>query len=240
MSHLSEKQYAQVRTEAFKDWFGDWEKAANSNRVSLGKEIPNTDEYSKYGQKGETDVEIREVLDENDNIIGTVRMEFSGKGRKGVVTLHPNLTVTGKGYGTALYQHIADIYNINVEESFGEIGKSEAANKLWNKIDNTICKDPDIPLRQLTPSNSSKVVDENGEPLVVYHGTNVENISIFDRTKISEEQTLVGTGTATFGNFFSDKHDDAKSFANVTRLRRKSGKATVYDVFLNIKNQMYF
>ena len=90
------------------------------------------------------------------------------------------------------------------------------------------------------PKNASKVVDENGEPLVVYHGTNVENISIFDRTKISEEQTLVGTGTATFGNFFSDKHDDAKSFANVTRLRRKSGKATVYDVFLNIKNPMYF
>ena len=50
VSHLSEKQYAQVRTIEFKNWFGDWEKATNSNRVSLGKEIPNTDEYSKYGQ----------------------------------------------------------------------------------------------------------------------------------------------------------------------------------------------
>ena len=86
----------------------------------------------------------------------------------------------------------------------------------------------------------SKVVDENGEPLVVYHGTNIQNISIFDRTKIPEEQTLVGTGTATFGNFFSDKQDDAKSFADITRLRRKSGKATVYGTFLNIKNPMYF
>lgn len=93
---------------------------------------------------------------------------------------------------------------------------------------------------QNDPKNASKVVDENGEPLVVYHGTNVENISIFDRTKIPEEQTLVGTGTATFGNFFSDKQDDAKSFAAVIRLRRKSGKATVYDAFLNIKNPMYF
>lgn len=86
----------------------------------------------------------------------------------------------------------------------------------------------------------SKVVDENGEPLVVYHGTNIENISIFDRTQIPEEQTLVGTGTATFGNFFSDKQDDAKSFADITRLRRRSGKATVYHTFLNIKNPMYF
>nr|DAQ38043.1 MAG TPA: PolyVal ADP-Ribosyltransferase [Crassvirales sp.] len=187
VSNLTEKQYAQVRTKAFKEWFGDWEKAANANRVSLGKEIPNTDEYSKYGQKGETDIEIREVLDEKGNIIGTIRMEFSGKGRKGVVTLHPSLTVTGKGYGTALYQHIADTYNINVEESFGEIGKSEAAKKLWNKIANTISKDPDIPLRQLTPSNSSKVIDENGEPLVVYRGTRpnstVYNTGIF-RSKI--------------------------------------------------------
>ena len=75
---------------------------------------------------------------------------------------------------------------------------------------------------------------------MVYHGTNIENISIFDRTKIPEEQTLVGTGTATFGNFFSDKKDDAKSFADITRLRRNRGKATVYDTFLSIKNPMYF
>ena len=91
-----------------------------------------------------------------------------------------------------------------------------------------------------TNNNVSKVVDENGEPLVVYHGTNIENISIFDRTQIPEEQTLVGTGTATFGNFFSDKKDDAKSFADITRLRRNRGKATIYDTFLSIKNPMYF
>ena len=177
-SNLTERQYAQVRTKAFKNWFGNWEKAANANRVSLGKEIPNTDKYSKYGQKGETDVEIREVLDEKGNVIGTVRMEFSGKNRKGVVTLHPNLTVTGKGYGAALYQHIANKYNINVEESFGEIGKSKAAKRMWDRIFNAVSKDPDTPLRQLTPSNSSKVVDENGEPLVVYHN-GADNIHVF-------------------------------------------------------------
>ena len=65
---------AKIYSNEFKEWFGDWVKAANANRVSLGKEIPNTDEYSKYGQKGETDIEIREVLDENGNVIGTVRM----------------------------------------------------------------------------------------------------------------------------------------------------------------------
>ena len=152
----------QVRTKNFINWFGDWINAAKANMISLGKEIPNTDKYSKYGQKGETDIEIREVLDENGNVIGTVRMEFSGKNRNGVVTLHPQLSVTGKGYGTALYQHIADTYGIPVEESFGEIGKSEAGKALWNKLqrdNNTQISKGDIPLRQLLPTNASKVFD---------------------------------------------------------------------------------
>lgn len=38
-SNLTEKQYAQVRTKAFKEWFGDWEKIAN-----IQKNITWTDE----------------------------------------------------------------------------------------------------------------------------------------------------------------------------------------------------
>lgn len=200
---------ARTYSESFKEWFGDWEKAANANRVSLGKEIPNTDKYSKYGQKGETDVEIREVLDEKGTVIGTVRMEFSGKNRKGVVTLHPNLTVTGKGYGTALYQHIADKYNINVEESFGEIGKSEAAKRMWDRIHNAVSRDPDTPLRQLTPSNSSKVVDENGEPLVVYHGTRTSDG--IEKEGFSSNMSGKGNRGANQGYFyFSNNYENAE------------------------------
>lgn len=200
---------ARTYSKSFKEWFGDWEKAANANRVSLGKEIPNTDKYSKYGQKGETDIEIREVLDEKGTVIGTVRMEFSGKNRKGVVTLHPNLTVTGKGYGTALYQHIADKYNINVEESFGEIGKSEAAKRMWDRIHNAVSRDPDTPLRQLTPSNSSKVVDENGEPLVVYHGSSSE-FDTFAIPSVDNRQRLSTKIAPKF--FFTSSIKTAKSF----------------------------
>lgn len=47
---------------------------------------------------------------------------------------------------------------------------------------------------------SSKIVDENGEPLIVYHGTNEDNINIFDRSQ-QTGNTLKGTGTATLGNF---------------------------------------
>lgn len=223
---------ARTYSKSFKEWFGDWEKAANANRVSLGKEIPNTDKYSKYGQKGETDVEIREVLDEKGTVIGTVRMEFSGKNRKGVVTLHPNLTVTGKGYGTALYQHIADKYNINVEESFGEIGKSEAAKRMWDRIHNAVSRDPDTPLRQLTPSNSSKVVDENGEPLVVYHGTRTsDNINKYG---FQSAYSGLGNRGASEGNFY---FTNSKINAEYTGVKSQEFEplidivSSVYDLF---------
>lgn len=38
VSNLTEKQYAQVRTKAFKDWFGDWERVANINNA-INKDI---------------------------------------------------------------------------------------------------------------------------------------------------------------------------------------------------------
>ena len=60
VSNLTEKQYAQVRTKAFKRWFGDWEKVANIteeelqtaslifNRVSELAEIGTPAEYAAY------------------------------------------------------------------------------------------------------------------------------------------------------------------------------------------------
>jgi hypothetical protein len=53
-SNLNEKQWLQIRTKAFKDWFGDWEKAIRieklrcSKNVSItGKEIELTDDYKQ-------------------------------------------------------------------------------------------------------------------------------------------------------------------------------------------------
>jgi hypothetical protein len=38
-SNLTERQYAQVRTKAFIDWFGDWEKFANVSEELLEQAI---------------------------------------------------------------------------------------------------------------------------------------------------------------------------------------------------------
>ena len=230
-TNLNERQWLQVRTKAFKEWFGDWEKSAEANKVSLGRIIPNDNKYAQYGQKGETDVEIREVLDENGKIIGTVRMEFSGKNRSGVVTLHPQLSVTQKGYGTALYQHIANTYNIPVEESFGEIGKSEAGKALWNKLqkqNNVQTSKEDIPLRQLLPANASKVVDENGEPKPVFHYTDNENLTIFSTEFNNYFAQSGGTKKAIF---FTDDNVEPGTEDNFLTSRKKK-----LEVFLNIRD----
>jgi hypothetical protein len=62
--------------------------------------------------------------------------------------------------------------------------------------------------------NSSKIVDENDEPIVVYHGGD-SDIRVFDRSK---------TNTASGGFFFTLDKNVAKDYGNVT------------EVFLNIKN----
>lgn len=67
------------------------------------------------------------------------------------------------------------------------------------------------------PANASKVVDENGEPLVVYHGTD-EIFNIFDKTKGRANMDIQGS-------FFSPYKIDAQGY----------GK-NIYPVFLNIKN----
>ncbi len=87
------------------------------------------------------------------------------------------------------------------------------------------------------PKNASKVVDENGEPMVVYHGTPHSGFSVFKDTQASGDRS-------TSMHFFSDNLDLAKTY---------SGKdadpvyetlsddyidrpAAIYRTFLNLRN----
>ena len=68
------------------------------------------------------------------------------------------------------------------------------------------------------PDNASKVVDENGEPKVMYHSTNLE---------------WVNKGEP-FWEFYEDSHFGTREQA-LDRMPAKSG-VKVYEVFLNIRN----
>lgn len=67
------------------------------------------------------------------------------------------------------------------------------------------------------PENASKIVDENGEPRIVYHGTYAD-FNIFDRTKIRANMDIQG-------NFFSPWEEDAQGYGPNIRA-----------FFLNIRN----
>jgi hypothetical protein len=86
------------------------------------------------------------------------------------------------------------------------------------------------------PKNASKVVDENGEPLVVYHGSPKNDIQVFDASK--SDRKAIGTLTSEMSgkmNFFTDDDFTVQPYAEY----EKEGKyqfGKIYDVFLNIRN----
>ena len=97
------------------------------------------------------------------------------------------------------------------------------------------------------PENSSKVVDENGEPLVVYHSTN-EDFSIFDKKKIGKNYTLRHgngfyfssgmLGNSQWGNktesYFLNIKNIAKSTLSLKEEAKNSGFLDDYDNSVDI------
>ena len=60
------------------------------------------------------------------------------------------------------------------------------------------------------PANASKVVDENGEPLVVYHGTKDDRFTIFDKTKVGSNSPSKDKK----GFFFTSLEEEAEEYEN--------------------------
>lgn len=82
------------------------------------------------------------------------------------------------------------------------------------------------------PKNASKVVDENGEPLVVYHGTQAYGFTEFLNTYDLPRGT--DNETNTLGIWFTNSKDSAKDFMF------DSKQGGIYEVFLNIRNPKMF
>jgi len=95
----------------------------------------------------------------------------------------------------------------------------------WEKL--ALVKRYDSGIDEVTLSNLSKdvskVVDENGEPLVVYHRTD-KKFNVFDKEKLG---TKSGWNTAYFGFYFSEKNE-----------KGSYGKR-VMKCFLNISNPFF-
>ena len=65
------------------------------------------------------------------------------------------------------------------------------------------------------PKNASKVVDENGEPLVVYHGSKSFDISEFELLKSKRKSS----GLKEYGTYFTDNKKLAEAYRNWSELK---------------------
>lgn len=82
------------------------------------------------------------------------------------------------------------------------------------------------------PENASKIVDGNGEPMVVYHGTPSYGFKEFMNDYKLPRATV--NETNNLGSWFTNDRHSAESFMF------KSDKAGIYEVFLNIRNPKVF
>ena len=232
-SNLTERQYAQVRTKAFKDWFGDWEKGL----------IVQQDDKSYY--RGQYD---EPIIDKDGNL----RL----KGRKDDLYNRVGYSVetgvsattdmiTANEYGETRYQ----AYISDIEDKYGELDNSwekeekineiiehgyyliqfpkNIANQIINEAGEVkIVGDIVIPKGQYiiehitdegtevlatSNNNASKIVDKNGEPLVVYHGGS--NTKVFDTSGNTPGGAGIKKGIK--GTYFTTSKQNAQFYENI-------------------------
>ena len=282
-TNLSEKQWAQVRTTAFKNWFGDWEKATRIEKLRRSKAVkitgeeiePNSDlkQYKKnaleYGKNlrgeytnkdtGETIAltggnsrgGMREILqhdykdiehlqsiaaipqiiekaifvdeapnEDAERYPGVKSFRYYVCGLKiGNTYYTVKAVVAVQNNGDRYYDHkLSSIEKGKLLSIIPTIQKAGIENNLPPSVGK------DKRLLSILQTNSSKVVDENGEPMVAYHGSNNE-FTKFDTARIGSS-----TGTSDGrGFYFTTDKDYANSFG-------KDGN--VLSVFLNIDNPL--
>lgn len=256
-SNLTERQYAQVRTKAFKDWFGNWEKVAYSSKFRESSDIPNSITSATYqgiyvseavfSPDMAPDGGIRLIMLDNKYIGEIPVVEFKDKiqmsGSIGAAT-EIEEEYRGKGYGKKAHLALANIAKAEGKTLYSDSSNSDAEDALWKSlvkdgIAEIISESPKIGhwnhttyriINDKLPQaddidsgdrNVSKVVDENGEPLVVYHHTNEDSLTEF-KTDFDNYFSKVKGGTKS-AIFFTTNKDKI--------LDRKNSIA----VFLNLK-----
>lgn len=228
-TNLTERQWAQVRTRAFKQWFGDWEKAARIEK--LRKSEPVVVSGNDYQGKYELNSKSAE-----DYIVNSLRGEYANKDTGDIINvtrasrkvahhdaendIHlksiayipqmienaifidevPNekgtkfdsyryyvvgLTIDGADYtaklvvgrknGGSYYDHALTEIEKNSLLNLTDGVKADVSDK-----ETVVSGIKDKRLVSILQTNSSKVVDENGEPRVVYRGSPKKMGTVFE------------------------------------------------------------
>ena len=279
-TNLTERQWLQVRTRAFKDWFGDWEREASL-----------TFDDTQYSNKDCLEALAKETGKPFVNDETGISADINRKQRDKITSGKAQRKSKDAGFSTGTHNyvaaHIRDLFKyavhlgdykdaqsnpdihaikrfacparINGELAYVYMTVKETklyGHRIYTLELDTIEKlggNLDDHFKEMlnpTPSgvilqklkekvntffeNSSKIVDENGEPLVVWHGT-PERFNVFDRTKTRANMDIQG-------NFFTPWELDAQGYGENVRafflnIRKPAGFQQGYAALNKFKGQ---
>lgn len=248
-TNLNERQWLQVRTTAFKKWFGNWEIVDSFNKLlnndfTFNLEAHN-DEYHNYSIGAKVNAE-----NPLDNLcIGTsaycigILENLGFKPHRISFIAESPVMNTGISHKVALFKYNDKLYIYDMpqtefifktDKTFGnnnqyhegiitnnykprliELTEENLINDYGTSVEEAkrVIEDQ-IDNNWKDSNEASKVVDENGEPLVVYHGTMESGFYTFD-TNINPYRK----GTYFVNNKFVSE-----------------GYGDIYPSFLNIRN----
>lgn len=228
VSNLTEKQYVQVRTKAFKDWFGDWEKGTifTANNVDNIEELkrkypstlPNKFYHHSTNKFGRQPFDSREGTKEKLHIVGRL------------ITDKVDALVVENPNSDNKISHItlATATGVKPFESNKELQlHQDKIQPLDDYVDTTF--------RNNMSNDVSKVVDENGEPLVRYHETNKKIIE-FDADKsdngYGDIETPIGIFTKENSNsIFDSRNVQIPIFVKADNILKFNTRKEAYDYF---------
>lgn len=260
VSRLSEAQYALVRTPEFKRWFGYWDLIPQKNAYSYysefgvreithGLKIGNPDSIaiaahflSRQVLPGDVLVSIpgRSGCPSHAHLLANAIAEITG-----AISFNG---LCGSPHESMYEAKYAGKNPRQVELGFYLEKELPEADNYWI-VDNVIGTGTTMFAAQsLIPGSEplvyavdetkiSKVVDENLEPMVVYHGTTKE-FTIFD-LKFAQSQTKQ-VDWGKMGFFFAAKRDLAEDFTRHNWSKAEKSKfrigARIIECFLSVKN----
>ena len=194
-------------------------------------------------------MEDEELSEEEIANLNTLAQNYEQTGQKDIADAVFNILNNGKARGEVRYQ--------SAESAGADINEIEQAKKEWQEkgVESKYFK---------KWFGDSKVVDENGKPIVVYHGT-INKFEIFDKNKGGQLDGSYNSKTAFYftndkdsANRFADIHKDQKIMGlekevhfgkgynnpeNKAKLRQEifdteNKENEIYSVFLSIKNPL--
>jgi len=210
-TNLTERQWLQVRTVAFKRWFGDWEKRPTSatSVVAAIEAFRGSNDSYEYWMEANCDL-FAIKLGKGLKAEGAGEVTYWGLGNEKGRGWH--VMVSWKDDGETLYADYTGVYSqpntIDYNVPQGDVLD-------WQKIDLEHLGERGQPI----PVGASKVVDENGEPMVVYHGSS-SNHDVFETGRVGGIYFSRDRGYASsYGEMVYESFLDIRAVADLTDSR---------------------